>query len=224
MHRAQLCGPCHRARFRSEPRAAVLFPEAHRCHPERCGRRRRRSSVSIADQELPSRGRTGRGAEIRRHQYSRREGPRSCLWLCAGPRHDAARSAERHGGGEEAVGNRQELRPCGGAGADPSRQQDRPFHQGRNLARGQRHGAAELRSRQDDLERRRTDREALGGVRAQGRRYHLFGHAGKRRARGEGRRAVVQARRPAGHVDPDYMRRAVGGAGSPSRLVRELRL
>ena len=38
-----------------------------------------------------------------------RQGARSRLWLRARPRHDAPRSSERHGGGEEAVGDRQEL-------------------------------------------------------------------------------------------------------------------
>ena len=42
-------------------------------------------------------------------QYPGREGARSRLWLRARPRYDPARPAERHGRGEEAVGNRQEL-------------------------------------------------------------------------------------------------------------------
>ena len=58
-----------------------------------------------------------------------------------------------------------------------------------------------------DLERGRADRQTVGGVRAEGRRHHLFRHAGKCRPGGEGRRAAVQARRPAGHVDPDCVRR-----------------
>ncbi|MHC2670107.1 2-keto-4-pentenoate hydratase/2-oxohepta-3-ene-1,7-dioic acid hydratase in catechol pathway [Bradyrhizobium diazoefficiens] len=52
---------------------------------------------------------TGCRAEIRRHQYPGREGARPRLWLRARSRHDPARSPERHGRGEEAVGNRQEL-------------------------------------------------------------------------------------------------------------------
>jgi fumarylpyruvate hydrolase len=32
-----------------------------------------------------------------------------CLWLRVWPRYDPARPAERHGGGEEALGDRQEL-------------------------------------------------------------------------------------------------------------------
>ena len=109
LHRPQLRRARDRARLGSEPRAAVLLPEADRCDPERRGRRGRRPSLSVADQELSSRGRAGGRAEIRRHQHPGREGARPCLWLRARPRHDPARSPERHGGGEEAVGDRQEL-------------------------------------------------------------------------------------------------------------------
>ncbi|MGY4415462.1 hypothetical protein ACVWW4_007198 [Bradyrhizobium sp. LB7.1] len=70
----------------------------------------------VADHPYPSltknyhhEGRAGRCAEIRRQQHSGREGARSCLWLRARPRHDPARSPERHGRGEEALGDRQEL-------------------------------------------------------------------------------------------------------------------
>ena len=80
------------------------------------------------------------------------------------------------------------------------------LHQGRDLAGRQRHGAAELRSRQDDLERGRADRKTVRGVRTEGRRHHLFRHAGECRPGGEGRRAVVQAAGLAGHVDQDYVR------------------
>ena len=144
LHRAQLCRACDRARLRPDPRAAVLFPEADRRDPERRGRHGRGSSLSVADQELSPRGRAGGGAEIGRHQHRAGAGARSRLWLCARPRHDPARSAERHGGGKEAVGDRQELRPCRGARSDPPGRQSRAFHQGRDLARRQRHGAAEL--------------------------------------------------------------------------------
>ena len=58
-----------------------------------------------------------------------------------------------------------------------------------------------------DLERRRADRQIVGGLRTEGRRHHLFRHAGKCRPGREGRRALVQARWPAGHVDPDCVRR-----------------
>ena len=39
LHRAQLCRACDRARLRSDPRAAVLFPEADRRDPEVADRR-----------------------------------------------------------------------------------------------------------------------------------------------------------------------------------------
>src|SRR5450631_157318 len=52
LHRAQLCRACDRAWLRPDPRAAVLFPEADRRHPERRDRRGRGSSLSVADQEL----------------------------------------------------------------------------------------------------------------------------------------------------------------------------
>ncbi len=61
-----------------------------------------------------------------------------------------------------------------------------PFHQGRDLARRERHGQAELRSHQDDLERGGADIQAVGGVRTEGGRHHLFRHAGERRPRDEG--------------------------------------
>ncbi|MGY4451215.1 2-keto-4-pentenoate hydratase/2-oxohepta-3-ene-1,7-dioic acid hydratase in catechol pathway [Bradyrhizobium sp. i1.3.1] len=50
-----------------------------------------------------------RRAEIGRHQHPGRQGARSRLWLRARPRHDPARSPERHGRGKEALGDRQEL-------------------------------------------------------------------------------------------------------------------
>ena len=56
-----------------------------------------------------------------------------------------------------------------------------------------------------DLERRRTDRQ-ISEPRAEGRRHHLFRHPGKCRPGGQGRRAAVQAGRPAGYVDPDCVR------------------
>ena len=49
-----------------------------------------------------------------------------------------------HGRRKEAMGNRQELRPRRRARTDPSGREDRPFHQGRDLAGGQRHRQAEL--------------------------------------------------------------------------------
>ena len=102
-----------------------------------------RPSVSAADEELPLRDRTGRRAEERRPQHPdrRRAGPR--LRLRDRARHDAPRPAARHGRPEEAVGDRQELRPLRADRADPSgRDQVGPFHQGRDLAQGERPGEA----------------------------------------------------------------------------------
>ncbi|MGY2938345.1 2-keto-4-pentenoate hydratase/2-oxohepta-3-ene-1,7-dioic acid hydratase in catechol pathway [Bradyrhizobium sp. GM6.1] len=79
------------------------------------------------------------------------------------------------------------------------------FRQGRHLAGDQRDGEAELGSQQDDLERGRANRKTVGSVRAEGRRHHLFRHAGECRPGREGRRAVVQARRLAGYVDQDRL-------------------
>jgi hypothetical protein len=64
---------------------------------------------------------------------------------------------------------------------------------------------------------RRADLKTVGGVRAEGRRHHLFRHAGKCRPGGEGRCAVVQAGRPAGHVDPDYLRGLISTFVIPGR-------
>ena len=80
---------------------------------------------------------------------------------------------------------------------------DRAFHQGRDLAGAERHRQAELQPAEHDLERRRADRQTVGCLRAEGRRHHLFRHAGKCRPGGEGRRAAVQDRGPAGYVDQD---------------------
>jgi 2-keto-4-pentenoate hydratase/2-oxohepta-3-ene-1,7-dioic acid hydratase in catechol pathway len=80
-------------------------------------------------------------------------------------------------------------------------------HQGRDLARRQRHGTAEFGPREDDLERRRADRKTLGSFRAEGRRHHLFRHAGKCRPGRKGRCAVVQARGSAGYVNQDRLER-----------------
>ena len=62
---------------------------------------------------------------------------------------------------------------------------------------------AERESQPDDLERRRADQQAVGSVRADGRRHHLLRHAGKRRPRGAWRRDRLPHRRPAepGHQD-----------------------
>ncbi len=64
----------------------------------------------------------------------------------------------------------------------------------------------ELQPRPHDLERGRTDRQTVRSVRAQGRRHHLFRHSRKCRPGREGRCTLVQARRPAGYVDPDRVR------------------
>ena len=89
------------------------------------------------------------------------QGARPRLWLRRRPRHDAARSADRHARAEEAVGSGQGLRPRRAHRPDASGGEDRPFQQGRDLARGQRRGQAAVRSRQHDLERARADRKAL---------------------------------------------------------------
>ena len=72
-----------------------------------------------ADQELPLRDRAGRGARQGRAQRLARPGARPRLRLCGRPRHDPARPAAGDGRREEAVGDRQELRPLGADRADP---------------------------------------------------------------------------------------------------------
>ncbi len=84
--------------------------------------------------------------------------------------------------------------------------QDRPHDQGSDLARGQWHREADLRPRQDDLERRRADIETLGRLRAEGRRHHLFRHTGECRPGRERRRAALQDPGLAGHVDQGRLR------------------
>ena len=61
------------------------------------------------------------------------------------PRHDAARPAARDGRREEAVGDRQELRPLGADGAAAPRRRRRPLHEGRDHAEGERRRQAERR-------------------------------------------------------------------------------
>ncbi len=71
----------------------------------------------------------------------RREGARPCLWLRRRARHDAPRPAARHGRREEAVGDRQELRPMPRSigPIHPVAKAGGHLDQGRDLARGQRH-------------------------------------------------------------------------------------
>ena len=70
-----------------------------------------------------------------------------------GTRHDPARPAARDGRREEAVGDRQELRPFGGTRTAAAGDEDRPFHAGRDLAQGERPVQAECQPQPDDLER-----------------------------------------------------------------------
>ncbi len=119
----------------------------------------------------------GRG----RARRSGRAGARSGARLHRRARHDPARPPARDGRREEALGDRQELRPFGGARSAAAGGEDRPFHAGRDLAQGQRADQAERQSEPDDLERRRADEQPLEGVRAHAGRHHLFGHAGERR-------------------------------------------
>ena len=142
-------------------RAAVLLPEAHRRDPDRAARRDDRSSLPDADQELPLRGRARRGAGQGRPRRPGRARARSRLWLHGRARHDAARPAARDGRREEAVGDRQELRPLGGAGAAAAGGEDRPLHAGRDLAQGERADEAERQPEPDDLERRRAGRQPV---------------------------------------------------------------
>ena len=62
------------------------------------------------------------------------------------PRHDAARSPARDGRREEAVGDRQELRPFGGAGVAPAGVEDGALHARRDLAQGQRRRPSRTRT------------------------------------------------------------------------------
>ena len=112
---------------------------------------------------------------------SDRAGARPRLRLHDRPRHDPARPAAGDGRREEAVGDRQELRPLGADRADPPGGAGRPLHQGRDHAQGQRRGQAERRPELHDLERRRADLAAQPGVRADAGRHHLQRHAGERR-------------------------------------------
>ena len=66
---------------------------------------------------------------------SDRAGARPRLRLHDRPRHDPARPAAGDGRREEAVGDRQELRPLGADRADPPGGAGRPLHQGRDHAR-----------------------------------------------------------------------------------------
>ena len=87
-------------------------------------------------------------------------GAQSRLRLRRRPRHDAARPAARDGRREEALGDRQELRPLGADRAAAPRRRGRPLHQGRDLAQGQRRRQAERQPQPDDLERRRADQRS----------------------------------------------------------------
>ncbi len=69
--------------------------------------------LSDAHRKLPARDRASRLFEIRRPRYSCERSARPYLWLWHRPRHDAARPAACHGRPEEALGNRQKLRPFG---------------------------------------------------------------------------------------------------------------
>ena len=132
LHRPQLRRACARDGVGSEPRAAVLLPEAQRRDPVRRHRHDRRPSVSAADQELPLRDRARRRARQGRPQRSGRAGAHARLRLHGRPRHDPARPAAGDGRREEAVGDRQELRPLGADGAAAPRRRRRPLHQGRD--------------------------------------------------------------------------------------------
>ena len=78
-------------------------------------------------------------------QHPDRQGARPRLRLRPRPGHDAPRPAARDGRPEEAVGDRQELRPLGADRPDPSGRQGRPLHRWRDLAQGQRPDQAERR-------------------------------------------------------------------------------
>ena len=73
-----------------------------------------------------------------RAQCPDRPRARARLRLHRRARHDAARPAARDGRREEAVGDRQELRPLGAARAAAAGREDGPLHAGRDLAQGQR--------------------------------------------------------------------------------------
>ena len=170
LHRPQLRRACARDGIGSEPRAAVLLPEAHATRSSSC------AVGTTADHPYPpltknyhyeielvaALGKGGRNMPVEQALSLR-------LRLHDRPRHDAARPAARDGRREEAVGDRQELRPLGADGAAAPRRRRRPLHQGRDLAQGQRRRQAERRPQHDDVERRRADQQALAGVRADSR-------------------------------------------------------
>ena len=148
-------------------------------------------------------------------QHPGRQGARPRLWLRARPRHDPARPAERHGRREEAVGDRQELRPRRAARPDASGEQDRPFHQGRDLAQGQRQGEAELATSSkmiwsvaEQIAKLSEAFELMPGDIIYSGTPENVGPVVK------GDVLLVQARGLAGHVDQDRLRiplRSVGG-------------
>ena len=181
LHRPQLRGACARDGIGSDPRAAVLLPEAVGRGAARADRQDHRAPVPDADEELPLRARARRGARYRRPRHPDRARARLRLRLRGRPRHDASRPAERDEEGREAVGDRQELRPFGADRPDPSGRPGRALHEGRDRAEGQRRREAERRPVADDLERRRADRQPVARVRAAARRHRLLGHAGERR-------------------------------------------
>src|SRR2546429_802586 len=67
---------------------------------------------------------------------------------------------------------------------------------------------------------RRPPRSTLFPYTTLFRSHHLFRHAGKCRPGRERRRAPVQARRPAGYVDPDYVR-ATSTAVAPANALAD---
>ena len=168
LHRAQLRGACARDGVRPDARAAVLLPEADRRGAGRDARHGRRPPVSAADQELPLRSRARRRARRAGATSPSRRRSTSSTATRVGPRHDAARPAARDGRREEAVGDRQELRPLGAARAAAPVADIGHFTKGRISLAVNGAVEAERRPQPDDLVGRRADQQALRGVRASG--------------------------------------------------------